>query len=146
MKCSFLLPLAACGVVLMASCADERESFMRGSDCVTFTVADWQSVADTRVDVGIDQNGASFLWTEGDTLGVFPTNGFQTAFPISAGSGTNAAQWHRPEIILPQIEKLVPMMMQSGGYIFASDHSIPAAVSLKDFEQIIQTYKRVGTY
>ncbi|MCR5361309.1 MAG: Ig-like domain-containing protein [Bacteroidales bacterium] len=93
MKCSFLLPLAACGVVLMASCADERESFMRGSDCVTFTVADWQSVADTRVDVSIDQNGASFLWTEGDTLGVFPTNGFQTAFPISAGSGTNAAQF-----------------------------------------------------
>ncbi|MBQ4450992.1 MAG: hypothetical protein II912_01300 [Clostridia bacterium] len=60
--------------------------------------------------------------------------------------GTNAALWHRPEVILPQIEKLVPMMMQSGGYIFASDHSIPAAVSLKDFEQIIQTYKRVGTY
>ncbi len=60
--------------------------------------------------------------------------------------GTNAAQWHRPEIILPQIRELVPQMMQNGGYIFASDHSIPDTVSLSDFTHIIETYKEVGTY
>ena len=48
--------------------------------------------------------------------------------------GTNAALWHKPEIILPQIRDLVPKMMQNGGYIFASDHSIPSEVSLKAFE------------
>lgn len=33
----------------------------------------------------------AFAWTEGDVLGVFPQNGFQTAFPISNGYGTNTA-------------------------------------------------------
>ena len=60
--------------------------------------------------------------------------------------GTNAAVWHKPEEILPQIRELVPIMMKNGGYVFASDHSIPAQVSLKDFTEIIRTYKEVGTY
>ena len=60
--------------------------------------------------------------------------------------GTNAAVWHRPEIILPQIRELIPVMKENGGYVFASDHSIPSQVSLKDFTEIIRTYKEVGTY
>ncbi|MBQ3669706.1 MAG: hypothetical protein II920_10835 [Clostridia bacterium] len=60
--------------------------------------------------------------------------------------GTNAAKWHKPEVILPEIRHLVPQMMQNGGYIFASDHSIPPEVSFEDFRAIIETYKEVGTY
>ena len=60
--------------------------------------------------------------------------------------GTNAAVWHKPEIILPQIRELIPVMKENGGYVFASDHSIPSQVSLKDFTEIIRTYKEVGTY
>ncbi|MBR4428510.1 MAG: hypothetical protein IKS78_04060 [Clostridia bacterium] len=60
--------------------------------------------------------------------------------------GTNAAVWHKPEIILPQIRELIPVMKENGGYVFASDHSIPSQVSLIDFTEIIRTYKEVGTY
>ncbi|MCR4622743.1 MAG: hypothetical protein K5663_11755 [Clostridiales bacterium] len=60
--------------------------------------------------------------------------------------GTNAARWHELDVILPQIRELVPRMMENGGYVFSSDHSIPAQVSLKAFTEIIKTYKEVGTY
>ena len=52
----------------------------------------------------------------------------------------------RDEIVLPEIERLVPILKENGGYIFASDHSIPPHVSFKDFSDIIATVKRVGAY
>ncbi len=60
--------------------------------------------------------------------------------------GTNAAKWHKRDVILPEIRKLVPEMMKDGGYIFASDHSIPPEVSFEDFKAIIETYYEVGKY
>ena len=40
----------------------------------------------------------------------------------------------------------MPVMKENGGYIFASDHSIPPHVSFSDFTNIIETVKRVGRY
>lgn len=60
--------------------------------------------------------------------------------------GTNAAKWHKLDVIIPEIRVLVPQMMENGGYIFASDHSIPPEVSFEDFKTIIETYKEVGSY
>jgi uroporphyrinogen decarboxylase len=37
-------------------------------------------------------------------------------------------------------------MKQNGGYIFASDHSIPDAVSLENFRHIISLVKEAGSY
>ncbi|MGI6238388.1 MAG: uroporphyrinogen decarboxylase family protein [Christensenellales bacterium] len=60
--------------------------------------------------------------------------------------GINAVHWDKPEIITAEIERVVPIMKENGGYIFASDHSIPPHVSLADFTRIIETLKRVGSY
>ena len=37
-------------------------------------------------------------------------------------------------------------MKENGGYIFASDHSIPNSVSLENMQSIINTVKEVGKY
>lgn len=60
--------------------------------------------------------------------------------------GVNAVLWDQPEKIQAEIQRVVPAMKQNGGYIFASDHSIPPNVSLKDFTEIIETVKRCGSY
>ncbi len=60
--------------------------------------------------------------------------------------GVNAVLWDKPDLIKAEIERTVPVMKQDGGYIFASDHSIPPYVSLEDFSGIIETVKRVGAY
>jgi uroporphyrinogen decarboxylase len=60
--------------------------------------------------------------------------------------GINAVLWDRRDAITAEIERVVPRLKERGGYIFASDHSIPSAVSLEDFRHIIATVKRVGAY
>ncbi len=60
--------------------------------------------------------------------------------------GINAVLWDKPEQIKAEIARVVPVMMEDGGYIFASDHSIPENVSLDDFRGIINTVMQVGTY
>ena len=60
--------------------------------------------------------------------------------------GVNAVLWSDKERIIAEIERLVPRLKENGGYIFASDHSIPNSVSLENFKAIIETVKRCGGY
>ena len=60
--------------------------------------------------------------------------------------GINAVLWDKPEEIKAEIERLVPVLKENGGYIFSSDHSIPNAVSLEDFRGIVDLAKKVGGY
>ena len=60
--------------------------------------------------------------------------------------GINAMLWDRPGAIRSQMERLVPVLKESGGYIFSSDHSVPSSVSLEDFRQIVAQAKALGAY
>ncbi len=60
--------------------------------------------------------------------------------------GTNAVLWDDKDAILAEIEKVLPGMKKGGGYIFASDHSIPNTVSLENFRAIIHRVKELGAY
>jgi uroporphyrinogen decarboxylase len=58
----------------------------------------------------------------------------------------NAVLWDQPEEILAEMERVLPVLKQNGGYIFSSDHSVPSSVSLEDFRRIVQTAKQLGRY
>lgn len=60
--------------------------------------------------------------------------------------GLNAARWKDLDYILAEIDEKVPVMKENGGYIFASDHSIPNDVSLENMKRIIEEAKKVGKY
>lgn len=60
--------------------------------------------------------------------------------------GINAVLWDKKEEILAEIRRLVPVLKENGGYLFSSDHSIPSAVSLENFRDIVEEVKRVGAY
>lgn len=60
--------------------------------------------------------------------------------------GVNAVLWDDRDAIVAEIERLVPALKASGGYIFASDHSIPSSVSLENFRAILDAVKRAGAY
>lgn len=60
--------------------------------------------------------------------------------------GINALLWDHPQEIRAEIELLVPILKEKGGYIFSSDHSVPSTVSLAEFKEIISLTKRLGTY
>ena len=60
--------------------------------------------------------------------------------------GINAVLWDDKEAIVEAIRQAVPVLKENGGYIFASDHSIPNSVSLEHMQSIINTVKEVGKY
>jgi uroporphyrinogen decarboxylase len=60
--------------------------------------------------------------------------------------GINAVLWDQPERIQGEMRRLLPVLKESGGYIFSSDHSVPSAVSRSDFTQIIALAKELGSY
>lgn len=60
--------------------------------------------------------------------------------------GINAVLWDQPEKICAEMERVIPIMKQNGGYIFSSDHSVPSSVGLDDFSRIVALAKRLGTY
>jgi uroporphyrinogen decarboxylase len=60
--------------------------------------------------------------------------------------GINAVLWDQPEIIQAEMERVVPVMKENGGYIFSSDHSVPSSVSLEDFRRIVEMAKQLGSY
>lgn len=60
--------------------------------------------------------------------------------------GINAVLWDKPEEIRAEMEQVIPVVKQGGGYIFSSDHSVPSSVSLEDFRRIVELAKRLGSY
>ena len=60
--------------------------------------------------------------------------------------GVNAVLWDDPEAIEEEMERVVPALKEGGGYIFSSDHSVPASVGLEDFRRIVKKAKELGAY
>lgn len=57
--------------------------------------------------------------------------------------GVNAVLWDKHGEILAEIDKSIPILNRDGGYIFASDHSIPSTVSADNFRDIISRVKEL---
>ncbi|MBR6789784.1 MAG: hypothetical protein IKM31_02810 [Oscillospiraceae bacterium] len=60
--------------------------------------------------------------------------------------GINAVLWDDKDAIVEEIRAKVPVLKENGGYIFASDHSIPNSVPLENMKQIIAEVKKSGAY
>ena len=60
--------------------------------------------------------------------------------------GLNAVLWDDPEAVYAEMDRLIPVLKQNGGFIFSSDHSIPNSVSLADFKGIVAKAKELGKY
>ena len=59
--------------------------------------------------------------------------------------GINAQLWDKPELVTAEMERIIPMMLEGGGYIFASDHSIPNSVSLEQMRIISDLAHKLGS-
>jgi len=60
--------------------------------------------------------------------------------------GADALLMDKPNKILSYIEEMLPIVMEGGGCIFSSDHSIPNTVSLENYRAIVEAVKRFGAY
>jgi len=60
--------------------------------------------------------------------------------------GMDALLWDRPGEMEKVVRRNVPVLKENGGFIFATDHSIPATVSASDLKRIMAVVKDVGRY
>ena len=60
--------------------------------------------------------------------------------------GLNAVLWDKRDEIIAEIDRVVPILKEGGGYICSSDHSIPNTVSLAAFREIVERMKEKGKY
>lgn len=55
--------------------------------------------------------------------------------------GINAATMGNREIVLAEVDRSLPVLAKNGGYIFASDHSIPNNTDLETYQAILKKVK-----
>jgi uroporphyrinogen decarboxylase len=60
--------------------------------------------------------------------------------------GVNAVLWDQEAAIQAEMERVIPVLKENGGYIFSSDHSVPSSVSLENFRRIVELAKKLGAY
>ncbi len=60
--------------------------------------------------------------------------------------GINAQIWDDIELVKAEMERIIPVLKEGGGYVFASDHSIPNSVSFENMTEIAKLAHRLGKY
>lgn len=58
--------------------------------------------------------------------------------------GINAQLWDNIDAVVAEMERIIPIMKEGGGYVFASDHSIPNSVSFENMKIITELAKKLG--
>lgn len=97
---------------------------------------------DDLVDIGIDALNPLEVKAGMDPLKLKREHGRE----LVLHGGINAVLWDDRDAIISEIDRVVHILKQNGGYIFSSDHSIPNSVSLENFRAILSEVKRVGAY
>ena len=65
---------------------------------------------------------------------------------LTLQGGINAVLWPDIDAIEEEIKRVLPIMKESGGYIFSSDHSVPPLVSFENYQHIVRLAKEQGSF
>ena len=60
--------------------------------------------------------------------------------------GINAQLWDNIDLVKAEMERIIPVMKEGGGYVFASDHSIPNNVSFQNMTERAKLAHELGRY
>lgn len=94
------------------------------------------------VDIGVDMLNPIEVKAGMDPAALKAEFGPKLAFH----GGLNAALFGKMDQLLTEADRIVPLLKQGGGYVIASDHSIPDDVSLQSYQRFIEHTKKLGTY
>jgi len=94
------------------------------------------------VEIGLDALNPLEVKAGMDPIHLKKTYGKDLVFK----GGINAVLWTKPDEIKAEMERVLPVMKEGGGYIFSSDHSIPDAVSFQDYTEIVALAKKLGSF
>jgi len=114
---------------------------IQGIDFLLHSCGDIREIIPMYVEIGVDILNP-LQATEMDIVDLKKQYGDK----ISFCGNINSRIMHNREAVVDEMAHKIPAAMAGGGYIFASDHSIPAEVSLEDYMFILQEARKLGTY
>jgi len=94
------------------------------------------------VEIGLDMLNPLEVKAGIDPLALKKTYGDQLAFD----GGLNAVLYEEPDKMWAEMGRVIPVMKENGGYVIASDHSVPESVSLDVFHNFVRLAKKLGSY
>ncbi len=94
------------------------------------------------VEIGVDCLNPLEVKAGMDPVYLKNTYGDKLAF----WGGINAQLWDQPDLVRAEMERIIPLLKEGGGYIFASDHSIPNSVSFENMKMISELAHELGKY
>lgn len=94
------------------------------------------------VEIGVDMLNPLEIKAGMDPLKLKSEYGDKLAFH----GGINAQLWSDTDAVLAEMERIIPLLKEGGGYMFASDHSIPNNVSFETMTRVAELAKWLGTY
>ncbi|MCD6302570.1 MAG: hypothetical protein J7M15_03475 [Anaerolineae bacterium] len=94
------------------------------------------------IELGVDMLNPLEVKAGMDPLALKATYGDCLAFH----GGLNAVLYERPEEMWDEMRRVIPGMRKGGGYVIASDHSVPDSVSLAEFAEFVRLAKELGRY
>ena len=101
MKMKTLRILSLIATFLVVACTPEPDFIEsvttegKTIESIKVTAPDFEGAENiTRTAVEITNDGASFNWAANDTIGIFPTTGYQVAFPMASGAGSQTAEFN----------------------------------------------------
>ena len=82
-------------LLTLASCAPNLEEVTSVEELeeinkVTVTLPEINVSTESRITIEVG-NGINYIWETTDTLGIFPNQGYQVAFPLNVSSNSNSA-------------------------------------------------------
>ena len=99
-----------------------------------------ESLVPDIVDIGVDMLNPLERKAGMDPIKLKNQFGDRLAFH----GGVNAQMWDDLDRVTAEMERIIPAMKQGGGYIFASDHSIPNSVSFENMKAISALAHKLG--
>ena len=94
------------------------------------------------IDIGVDSLNPLEVKAGVDPLAVKKKYGDK----LVLNGGINAVLWPDFNVLSAEMNRLLPALKLSGGYIFSSDHSVPDSVSLESFRKTVNLAKQLGSY
>lgn len=94
------------------------------------------------IEIGIDMLNPLEVKAGMDPVKLKRTYGDRLAFH----GGLNAVLYTEPGALWAEMERVIPVMKENGGYLISSDHSVPEVVSLAQFERFVSLAKALGRY
>ena len=113
-----------------------------GIKAVLHSCGDIRPLVGDIVAIGIDMLNPIEVKAGMDPAALKRDHGDRLAFH----GGLNAALFGRMDELIAEVDRIVPVLMAGGGYVVASDHSVPDSVSLADFGRFVAHAKKVATY